>query len=108
MTKAKQTMATVPPTHPSCATLHESASTPQPITPVMMCAKHVHRFPDEQQETREGEPWPLSARLALPLTHVFVGKAREKLVSTGARGVAVVVEFGGGGELQGVAAVVHH
>ena len=74
----------------------------------MMCAKHVHRFPDEQQETREGEPWPLSARLALPLTRVVVGKAREKLVSTGAWGVAVVVELGGGGELQGLAAVVRH
>jgi len=39
---------------------------------------------------------------------VVVGKAREKLVSTGAWGVAVVVELGGGSELQGVAAVVRH
>ena len=45
MTPAKQRMAMGPATHPSCATLQESASTPAPITPVMMCAMHVHKFP---------------------------------------------------------------
>jgi hypothetical protein len=45
VTPAKNTIATGPPTQPSCATLHASESTPEPITAVMMCAIAVHTVP---------------------------------------------------------------
>ena len=47
VTAAKNNMAKGPAIHPSCAILHASDSTPDPITPVIICAIAVHRFPSK-------------------------------------------------------------
>lgn len=42
---AKKTIVSGPPIHPSCAMLHAKDNTPDPITPVTMCATAVHTVP---------------------------------------------------------------
>jgi len=40
-------MAKGPAIHPSCAMLHASDGTPDPITPVITCSTAVHMFPSQ-------------------------------------------------------------
>ena len=46
VTDAKQSIVRGPAIHPSLDMLHASDSTPDPITPVIICAKAVHTFPE--------------------------------------------------------------
>ena len=48
VTAAKNTIAGRPAIHPSCAILHPSGKTPEPITAVMICAIAVFNVPENQ------------------------------------------------------------
>lgn len=61
VTTAKSIIANGPAIHPNCAILHESDSTPAPITPVIICAPAVHIvpfFPIPEYTTTKNEPKP--------------------------------------------------
>lgn len=51
--EAKDSIDNGPAIHPSCAKLHAKDSTPDPITPVIICATAVHTFPSRKKHMRK-------------------------------------------------------
>ena len=85
-------MAAGPATHPSCAMLHASDSTPDPITAVITCAAAVHMLPAAKK--RSAPPVTLGSKRSID--------AKIENADTKKRGSLTAAHDAAGGMLPGV------
>jgi hypothetical protein len=78
VTHAKPASARGPATQPSCATLQASASTPEPITAVTMCAVAVHTVPGSGTTSKGPERGSTDRRNVGTRVHGCTGTGREQ------------------------------